>query len=563
MDPAHEPTIRALEVLMAGKDEPVLAAAVLEPIYESAGEWDRVIAVYEVMAANSDDVPRTVELLCSIAEIEERRLSHQNAAFDVYGRALRIDPTNQDVLAHLDRLASETGHWAKLANLFASEIEKVDEPRRAIDMLLRLARIYEEETGQVEEAIATFRRAMGADPDSKDALIALDRLYVRAQQWDDLADVVRREIKVAPSDEDRVTLTFRLAQIYELALMDMPKAVEAYREILSTEPAHAETRAALERMFIGRHAAARDRRRAGAAISHRRGVGEAAPDLRGAAGPADRRRRAPGAAAPAGARSPSRSWSIRSRRSDGGRWRSRKTRLRRRGWTSCCGWRARPTSGTRTSPRCRRRRARSARRRCGATCCCASRPASRTTSATWNAPRRRWCRCWRARQGPGGAGVAGSHLREPGDVREPGGRPAPADLDDRRHRRAGAAEPAARARVRRGARGGRSGDRQLPGGAGAASRDRARRWTRSSGSISAASAGRSCTASTRSWSTSPATRRAWPTATRGWPSWRPTRWTIATRPSSCGAASSTSAAKTRSRCRASPTSTRWRASGRS
>jgi golgin subfamily B member 1 len=203
------------------------------------------------MAANSDDVPHTVELLCRIAEIEERRLSHQNAAFDVYGRALRIDPTNPDVIAHLERLASETGHWAKLTNLFASEIEKVDEPRRAIDMLLRLARIYEEETGQVEEAIATFRRAVTADADSKDALIALDRLYVRAQQWDDLADIVRREIKVAPSDEDRVALTFRLAQIYELALMDMPKAVEAYREILSTEPTHAETRAALERMFIG------------------------------------------------------------------------------------------------------------------------------------------------------------------------------------------------------------------------------------------------------------------------------------------------------------------------
>ena len=56
--------------------------------------------------------------------------------------------------------------------------------------------------------------------------------------------------------------------------------------------------------------------------------------------------------------------------------------------------------------------------------------------------------------------------------------------------------------LRRGAGGDRSGDRQLPGGAGAASRARATRWTRSSGCTSAASAGRSCTASTRSWSTS-------------------------------------------------------------
>ena len=127
IDPAHEPTLRALEALMQGKDEPVLAAAVLEPIYESAGEWDRVIAVYEVMQANSDDAVRTVELLSRIAEIEERRLSHQNAAFDAYGRALRVDPNNQDVLAHLERLAVETGHWAKLATLLASEIEKVDD----------------------------------------------------------------------------------------------------------------------------------------------------------------------------------------------------------------------------------------------------------------------------------------------------------------------------------------------------------------------------------------------------------------------------------------------------
>jgi tetratricopeptide (TPR) repeat protein len=251
MDPSHEPTIQALEALMAGKDEPVLAAAVLEPIYESAGEWDRVIAVYEVMAANSQETARTVEILGRIAEIEERRLSHQNAAFDVHGRALRIDPANQDVLAHLERLAGETGHWAKLATLLASEIEKIEEPRRAIDMLLRLARVYEEETAQLEEAIATYRRAVAAEPDSKAALVALDRLYGRAQQWDDLADVVRSEIRIAPSDEDRVALTFRLAQIYELALVDMPKAVEAYREVLSADPTHAETRAALERMFMG------------------------------------------------------------------------------------------------------------------------------------------------------------------------------------------------------------------------------------------------------------------------------------------------------------------------
>jgi tetratricopeptide (TPR) repeat protein len=251
MDPGHEPTLRALEELMAGREEPVLAATVLEPIYESAGEWDRVIAVAEVMQAHTEEALRKVDYLCRIAELEERRLSHQNAAFDAYGRALHVDPTNQDVLAHLERLAGETGHWAKLANLFSNELEKIEDATRQVDMLLRLARIYEEETGQMEEAIATYRRVLDGEPDSRQALVALDRLYSRTQRWDELAEVVRREIQIARSDSDIVALTFRLAQIYELALVDLGKAVEAYREILTADPTHAETRAALERMFMG------------------------------------------------------------------------------------------------------------------------------------------------------------------------------------------------------------------------------------------------------------------------------------------------------------------------
>lgn len=251
MDPTHEPTLRALEALMNGREEPVLAASVLEPIYESAGEWDRVIAVYEVMQANTDEALRKVELLSRIAELEERRLSHQSKAFDAYARALHVDPSNADVLQHLQRLAADTGHWAKLAALFSAELARLEDPRQKVDTMLRLARIYEEETNQVEDAITTYKAVVEAEGDNKEALVALDRLYSQAQQWEELAEVIKREVRIAPSDEAIVALNFRLAQVYELAILDLPKAVEAYKEILHADPSHAETRAALERMFMG------------------------------------------------------------------------------------------------------------------------------------------------------------------------------------------------------------------------------------------------------------------------------------------------------------------------
>ncbi|HVZ74315.1 MAG TPA: tetratricopeptide repeat protein [Polyangia bacterium] len=253
MDPTHEPTLRALETLMGGGsgDEPVLAAQVLEPIYESAGEWERVIAVQEVLAANADEAPRKVELYARIAELEERRLSHQNAAFDAYARALHVDPSNGDIVAHLQRLAHETGHWPKLASLYANVLGRVEDPRQKVETMLRLARVYEEETGQLDEAIATYRQVVAAESDNKEALVALDRLYSHAQRWEDLADIIKREVRIAPTDDAIVALTFRLAQVYELALLDLPKAVEAYKDVLAADPTHAETRAALERMFMG------------------------------------------------------------------------------------------------------------------------------------------------------------------------------------------------------------------------------------------------------------------------------------------------------------------------
>ena len=395
IDPAHEPTIRALEALMKGKDEPVLAAAVLEPIYESAGEWDRVIAVYEVMQAHSDDPVRD-RRAAVVASPRSRSggCRTRTRRSTSTARALRVDPNNQDVLAHLERLAAETGHWAKLANLLASEIEKVDEPRRAIDLLLRLARVYEEETGQLEEAIATYRRAIEADPDSKTALVALDRLFGRAQQWDELADVVRREIRIAPSrrGSHRADLP---------AGADLRAGAGRHAQGRRGLPRHPDRRPDARRDargagadVHGRHDAGRDRRRARAALPPARSGRSCTAISRGAARSADRRRPSGRRCCAAWRRSPSTSWSIRSRRSDGGRRRCKEDPSSEQALDELLRLaRATHQWDAYVSDDDRAPRRPITRPPCGATCCCGWRRASRTTSATWNAPRTRWSRC--------------------------------------------------------------------------------------------------------------------------------------------------------------------------
>jgi tetratricopeptide (TPR) repeat protein len=249
IDGGHEPTLVALDGLVHGEQEPVLAAQVLEPIYETAGDWERLIDVLDVMVQNADDPLRRVELLHRIAGYYERQLESPAEAFRSFGQALRDDSQNEVTLRSLERLADMTGAWSDLAQLYETELGKLLDVPRQVDMLLRVARVYEEELGQAERAISTYRRVLEAEPESGQAIHALDRLYQAGERWTDLADILRREIRVAPDDATLVALQFRLGQLYEQSLRDVDNAIEVYREILVADPTHGPTLTALELLF--------------------------------------------------------------------------------------------------------------------------------------------------------------------------------------------------------------------------------------------------------------------------------------------------------------------------
>lgn len=249
IDGGHEPTLRALDGIVHGAEEPVLAAQVLEPVFETAGEWEKLIDVLEVMVKHAEDPLRKVELLHRIAGYYERQLERNMEAFEAFSRALRLDAQNSDSLLNLERLADTTKAWPELAALYESEITKMMDIPQQVEMLLRVARVYEEEMQTEPKAIITFRRVLEVEPDNSQAILALDRLYERGQHWADLAEILRREIRLANSDAEIVALQFRLGQLYEQSLRDVDNAIEVYREILTSDPGHGPTLQALELLF--------------------------------------------------------------------------------------------------------------------------------------------------------------------------------------------------------------------------------------------------------------------------------------------------------------------------
>jgi len=248
--PEHAPTIGALEALKSGERDPLGAAAVLEPVYEAASDWPKLISVHEVQVQTAADAFQKVELLQRIARLYEDALDRHDAAFDTYARALALDNGNESTLQNLERLAMTVNRWPNVAALYDAELDKLAEsPPQLVELGLRTAQIYEVQLEDVDSAIARFRRVLEVDPENQSAIRALDRLFLQTERWSDLAAILAREAEIGTTPDEILELKFRLGQVYQTRLHDLDAAIAAYREVINAAPENAPALEALETLF--------------------------------------------------------------------------------------------------------------------------------------------------------------------------------------------------------------------------------------------------------------------------------------------------------------------------
>ena len=252
MAPDHASTQAALERMIGAGQEVVPAAQVLEPIYRASGESAKLVNVLEVLISKEEDPLRKVELLHQVAELHEIHLGQPSAAFDAFARSLQYDNRNLSTLEALERFADSLAEWTQLGALYDHEIAKLreEDPDSAADLALRLARIFEVQLGDVDNAIARYRVVVEADPAQAESLAALDRLYEATSRWTELAEVLEREAEVAPSPDDALDLQYRLGRLQQVHLGDVSGAIAQFAAILNAAPDHVESVAALEGLFV-------------------------------------------------------------------------------------------------------------------------------------------------------------------------------------------------------------------------------------------------------------------------------------------------------------------------
>jgi golgin subfamily B member 1 len=254
LQPADPLALERTEAYLARREDPLslVAAQVLEPIYEKSGQWNKLAGLVELYVATDEDPRARMQHRLRLAKLQEERLGQPSAALESYGAAILDglgEPQLGELLDAYERLSDAAGDSAKriidLYKLIESDIFDDVIRQRIARTLARRG----EEIG--DDALATewHRKVLERSTEDGDTLAALERLYRKADDKPALLDVLQRRselLRESPATEAPLRL-----QIGALAvtLHRRDEAVAAYERVMGLKPGDEEAYTALDRLY--------------------------------------------------------------------------------------------------------------------------------------------------------------------------------------------------------------------------------------------------------------------------------------------------------------------------
>ena len=227
------------------------AAEALEHLFRGTERYADLSLILQAKAEIVAEPQEKKDALFQAASIEEDVLEKPEAAISVYKKVLALDEDDVRALDALIKRYMGLANWVDLLGVFHKKADLVADSEEKKRIYYQVGATYERELANGEKAIETYIRILELDPDDLGALSRLDVLYERAQNWAELLSVLTRESEMTDDPAEGVSFQYRIADLYEKRLDDVPRAIELYRDILQVQPDHGPTLDALEGLKSG------------------------------------------------------------------------------------------------------------------------------------------------------------------------------------------------------------------------------------------------------------------------------------------------------------------------
>src|SRR5262249_7187733 len=188
------------------------AFTALTAAFREQPDRSEVVGELERLASAADlwpDLVREFAQLAEAAGAHERfrqlgkwyleRLGKPEYAIQALEHAYAKAPERAEIADQYAEAMRASGKWADLAALTDKRVAAEADPVRQGELLLLLGDLHESRTGDIDKAIAAYRRAAAID--GTEALTNLERIFRRRERWKDLVDLLTRRAELAVDPE--------------------------------------------------------------------------------------------------------------------------------------------------------------------------------------------------------------------------------------------------------------------------------------------------------------------------------------------------------------------------
>ncbi len=229
------------------------AAIVLEAVYAERDEVQDLVRVLEIHLEFASEPNERRDLLRRVAELRDERLRDDPGALDAFGRLLPLDPEDGRARERMLEIARRMGAHESAAGVLAATAAAAKAPLPRAEVLMDLARLYENQICDMSRADAMYREVLQLAPEDATialpACAALERIYTASGDSRQLGEILRLEVKLEEDGTARRALRGRLGELCETVLDDPRAAIEAWRARLEDDPADAQALVALDRLY--------------------------------------------------------------------------------------------------------------------------------------------------------------------------------------------------------------------------------------------------------------------------------------------------------------------------
>src|SRR6185503_17852484 len=180
------------------------------------------------------------ETVLQAAATWEEKVEDLTRAAAVYERVRASDPGNVTASDRLDAIYSQQYKWAELVEVLLERSELRPNVEEQIQILNRVARIYEFEIGDQESAFYVLQAAFKRDYAHDETAHELERLATATNRWQELLDEYTNRVNELER-EDRgsaADLWVKIGRWYAEHLSHLEYAIHSVQQALRIDPSH-------------------------------------------------------------------------------------------------------------------------------------------------------------------------------------------------------------------------------------------------------------------------------------------------------------------------------------